>query len=358
MKYRDYVIKRLLLLFPVVLGVSVMTFAISISFADPVYAYLGGGAIHVGAAQRAQIRHQLGLDQPWYIQYLRYVDRVFLHFDWGRSTAFGGQPVLYILSTRFPATIELAITALIIGIAVGIPLGIISAIKQDKVADHVSRLFALSGVSMPVFWFGIMLQVFIVNFNTAFPFIPRLPFHDRYNSVAFGTTYPVHSILFGILPSTGLLTIDSLLSFKFNLFIDAVFHLIPPAIVLSLITMAVLSRMTRMSMVEVLRQDYILLAKSKGLRERVIIYRHAFRNALLPTLTVAGILLAGLLTGAVLTVDVFSWPGIGSVAAQAIILLDIASLQGFVILTAVLYVLSNLAIDLLYGFIDPRIRYD
>ena len=358
MKYRDYVIKRVILLVPVILGVSVLTFAITISYADPVYAYLGGDSLRANAAQKAIVRHRLGLDQPWYIQYLKYIERVFFQFDWGKSTAFGGEPVVKVLADRFPATVELSVAALIIGISVGIPLGIISAIRQDKAADHASRLFALSGVSMPIFWFGIMLQVFIVNIHAVFPFIPRLPYHDRWDSKIYGSAYPVTSLLFGTLPPTGLLTIDSLLSFQFNLFIDALYHLIPPAIVLSLITMAVLSRMTRMSMVEVLRQDYIILAKSKGLKERVILYRHAFRNALLPTLTVSGILLAGLLTGAVLTEDVFSWPGIGSVAAQAILLLDISNLQGFVMLTAFNYVICNLAIDLLYGFIDPRIRYD
>lgn len=355
MKYRDYIIKRLLLLFPVMFGVSVFTFAISITVSDPVFAYLGGGAQKVTAAQRKAIAHLLGLDQPWYVQYIIYLQRVFLHFDWGYSTSFGFTPVLTLLSTRFPATVELAITALIIAIAVGIPLGIISAIRQDKPADHVSRIFALLGVSMPVFWFGIMLQVFLVGLNTSFPFLPTFPIHNRYNTILY---VPPTRILFGILPATGFLTIDTLLSFQFNFFIDVLMHLFPPALVLSLILMAVLSRMTRMSMIEVMRQDYILLAKSKGLKERVIIYRHAFRNALLPTLTIAGLLLAGLLTGAVLTEDVFSWPGIGSVAAAAITRLDVNALQGFVILTAILYVLSNLLIDLLYGYIDPRIRFD
>jgi peptide/nickel transport system permease protein len=211
---------------------------------------------------------------------------------------------------------------------------------------------------MPIFWFGIMLQVFISTMNNSFTFLPNLPYHERVNSLVFGPTQMPKSILFGALPPTGFFTIDSLLSFKFNLFIDVIAHLISPAFVLSLGLMAILSRMTRMAMVEVLRQDYILLAKSKGLRERIILYRHAFRNALLPTLTVAGLALAGLLTGAVLTETVFDWPGIGTVAANAILRLDLAALQGFVILTAILYVLSNLAVDLLYGFIDPRIRYD
>ena len=355
MKYRDYVIKRLILLIPVILGVSVLTYSLSYSVADPVFSYLGGAAEKISRAQRENYAHLLGLDQPWYIQYLKYIYRIFFQGDWGRSNTLSHEPVLKVLGTRFPATVELAIVALIIGIGFGIPLGIISAIRQDKAADHVARIFALTGVSMPIFWFGILLQIFISNLNASFPFLPTIPYQGRYNTITY--TAP-KTILFGLLPSTGFLTIDTTLNFKFNFLTDVLLHLIPPAIVLSLGTMAILSRMTRMSMVEVLRQDYILLAKSKGLRERVILYRHAFRNALLPTLTIAGLALAGLLTGAVLTEEVFSWPGIGYVAANAIINLDLAALQGFVILTAIIYVLSNLLIDLFYGLIDPRIRYD
>lgn len=353
MKYRDYVIKRLLLLFPVVFGVSLLTFAISISVADPVLAYLGQNATKIPADTRAKIAHRLGFDQPWWVQYLKYMERL-LNGDWGFSTSSKG-PVLPLLASHFPATVELALTAVVIGVSIGIPLGIISAIRQDKAADHVSRIFALTGVSIPVFWFGLMLQVFLYTLNASFPFLPILPRQFRITSPPYSAPT---TILFGTLPATGLLLVDTLLSGQFSMFVDVFMHLIPPGITLSLGLMAILSRMTRMSMVEVLRQDYILLAKSKGLRERVIIYKHAFRNALLPTLTVAGIALAGLLTGAVLTEDVFAWPGIGQIAGKALINLDIGSLQGVVILTAVLYVISNLAIDLLYGFIDPRIRYD
>lgn len=353
MKYRDYVIKRLLLLVPVVFGVSLLTFAISISVADPVLAYLGQNGAKIPPKEREAIAHRLGLDQAWYIQYVKYVQRM-LSGDWGYSTSAKG-PVLPLLETHFPATVELGLTALIIGVSFGIPLGIISAVRQDKPADHISRIFALTGVSIPVFWFGLMLQVLLFQLNASFPFLPQLPRQFRISNPPF--TKPT-TILFGMLPATGLLTIDSLLNFKFNLFVNVIFHLLPPGVTLSLGLMAILSRMTRMSMVEVMRQDFILLAKSKGLRERVIIYKHAFRNAMLPTLTIAGIALAGLLTGAVLTEDVFAWPGIGQIAGNALISLDIASLQGFVILTAVLYVLSNLVIDLLYGFLDPRIRYD
>jgi len=355
LKYRDYVIKRIILLVPVIFGVSILTYALSYTVANPVYSYLGTSATKLSQAKIAEITKTLGLDKPWYIQYLRYVERIFLKGDWGRSNSVSKQPILQLLAIRFPATVELGIMAMVIGVSLGIPLGIISAIRQDRAADHVARIFALSGVSMPIFWFGILLQIFISNLNHSFAFLPNLPYAGRYDITKFT---PPTKILFGMLPATGFFTVDSLLSFRFNFFVDVILHLIPPAIVLSLGAMAILSRMTRMSMVEVLRQDYILLAKSKGLRERVILYRHAFRNAILPTLTIAGLALAGLLTGAVLTEDVFSWPGIGLIAAQSIISLDLAALQGFVILTAFVYVISNLLIDLFYGLIDPRIRYD
>lgn len=355
MKYRDYVIKRLLLLIPVIFGVSILTYALSYTVENPVYSYLGTSVTKLSKPKIAEITNTLGLKEPWYIQYLKYVQRIFLKGDWGVSNVNANQPILQLLSYRFPATVELAIMAMFIGVIVGIPLGIISAIRQNKSADHVARVFALSGVSMPIFWFGILLQIFISDLNNTFSFLPNLPYSGRYDITKFT---PPTKILFGLLPATGFYTIDGLLSFHFFFLLDVILHLIPPAIVLSLSVIAILSRMTRMSMVEVLRQDYILLAKSKGLNERVILYRHAFRNAILPTLTIAGLALAGLLTGAVLTEDVFNWPGIGLTAAQSIINLDLAALQGFVILTAFIYVISNLLIDLFYGLIDPRIRYD
>jgi peptide/nickel transport system permease protein len=358
LKFRDYVVKRLLLLIPVIIGVSLLSYVLAFHVGDPIASYVGTRQDRLSQADIDRYRHSLGLDGEWYEAYFRYVGRL-LQGDWGVSPTFLKQPVLKILQDRFPATVELAIASVIIALLAGIPLGIISAVKQDKFADHLSRLFALSGVSIPIFWLALMMQVAVVMFNNAFPFLPPIPYYERYNvSHYFKFGYPPTTILGGTLPATGFLMIDGLLNLDFNFFLDSVAHLLLPSLALSWAAMAVLQRMTRMSMVETLRQDYILLAKSKGLKERTIIYRHALRNAIIPTLTVAGLVLAGLLGGAVLTETVFDWPGIGSVAAQAVFNLDLSTIQGFVILSAIIYVSSNLIVDLLYAFIDPRIRFD
>ncbi len=354
MKLRDYILKRLILLIPVMFGVSFFTFFLSYYVGDPITSYLGQNAERFTPQQVERYKKLLGLDKPWWEQYIRYVSRL-LQGDWGTSVTEQSKPVLSVIAERFPATAELAIAAMILALLVGIPLGIISAIRKDKPIDHFSRIMALSGVSIPVFWLGLIVQLIIFNINISgiLPFyIPR---HFRYDSIRYDLP---DRILFGLFPATNFILIDSLLTFDLGLFWDALAHLLLPAFVLSWIQIAIITRMTRMAMLETLRQDFILLAKAKGLRERVIIYRHALRNAIIPTLTIAGLALAGLLTGAVLTETVFDWPGLGSWVVDAIASLDQASIQGFVLLASVIYVLSNLAVDILYAFIDPRIRYD
>jgi peptide/nickel transport system permease protein len=355
MKFRDYVIKRLLLLIPVLFGVTILTYVLSFSVGDPIASYVGARQDRLTPEFLQRYREQLGLNEPIWIQYLKYVERLF-RGDWGYSPTFAKRPVLEILRDRFPATVELAIFATVIALSIGIPLGIVSAVRQDKLPDHLSRIFALSGVSIPIFWLALMLQVLVITINQTFPFLPEIPYYERYNVNKYITT--PKTTLFGTIPATGFLILDSFFAPNLDLFIDAVAHVMLPSFVLSWATMAILQRMTRMSMVETLRQDYILLAKSKGLRERVIIYKHALRNAIIPTLTVAGLALAGLLGGAVLTETIFSWPGIGFVAARAVLGLDLAAIQGFTILSAIIYVVSNLVVDILYAYIDPRIRFD
>lgn len=370
MKYKEYVIKRLILLIPVMFGVSLLSFVLSNAVGDPIASYVGQSDDKISPERMEVLRVQLGLDQPWYVQYSRYLGRLF-QGDLGESASYNPPlPVLEVIVIRFPATAELSVFSLIIAILVGIPLGIISAIKKDKVPDHMSRIAALSGVSMPIFWLGLMLQVLLFNVNGILENSDigfQFPYHERWTR----NDYPQPtSILFGMVPASGFMLLDSILflptdtplfdsvSTSFLMFIDVLLHLFPPAFCLSWLQMALFTRMTRMSMLETMRQDYILLAKSKGLTERIIIYRHALRNAIIPTLTVAGLSLAGLLTGTVLTETVFSWPGLGRWAVNAVANLDLAAIQGFVLVAAVLYVLSNLGVDLLYGFIDPRIRYD
>ena len=294
----------------------------------------------------AGIRLRYGLDEPEIVQYFIYLTNLFKG-DWGLSTSIGAdQPVLTVLARLFPATIELAIIAMILAVILGIPLGIISATKKDKVADHVTRVFALTGVSMPIFWFGLMLK-YVLFYQLSIHDLPNLPGGDRYNIRRFTYT-----------PTTGFLLFDSLLiEHDMYLFVDAVVHLIMPAFCLGYITLAIITRMMRSSMLEVIKEDYITLAKSKGLTERIVIYRHALRNALIPTVTVIGLAFGGLMTGAVLTETIFNWPGLGRWAVRAILNSDMAAINGFTLLVAFIFVTANLIVDLIYGILDPRIRF-
>lgn len=356
-KLSEYILKRLILLIPVLFGVSIVTFVLSDSVGDPVAAYVGQSIDKVPPERLESLRLQLGLDKPILERFWIYLTRL-LQGDWGRSPTLQNRPVLDIIADRFPASAELAIYSMLLAIVIGVPLGIISAIKKDKAADQVSRLTALSGVSMPIFWLGLMVQIILFNFNVFMdsnnlPF--NIPFHERLTLNLY--TAPT-TILNGSLPATGFLLIDSLLNFNLVLFFDAFLHIFAPSFCLAWIQMAIMTRMTRMAMLETMKKDYILLAKSKGLTQRVIIYRHALRNAIIPTLTVAGLALAGLMTGAVLTETVFDWPGLGWWAVASVAVLDSAAIQGFVIITAIIYVLSNLGVDILYAVVDPRIRFD
>ncbi|MHA1995544.1 MAG: ABC transporter permease [Candidatus Hodarchaeales archaeon] len=357
MKLREYIFKRLILLIPVLFGVSIVTFVLSDSVGDPVAAYIGTALDKTPPERIEQLRVQLGLDKPILDRFWIYLTRL-LQGDWGRSPTLQNQPVLEIIADRFPASAELAVYSMILAIAIGVPLGIISAIKKDKMADQVSRITALSGVSMPIFWLGLMVQIILFNFNV-FMDGANLPFNIPYHERLTLNKYVVpRTILFGNFGATGFLLIDSLLNFDIPLFFDVFLHIFAPSFCLSWVQMAIITRMTRMAMLETMKKDFILLARSKGLTERVIIYRHALRNAIIPTLTVAGLALAGLMTGAVLTETVFDWPGLGWWAVESVSVLDTAAIQGFVIITALIYVLSNLAVDILYAVVDPRIRFD
>jgi len=227
-----------------------------------------------------------------------------------------------------------------IAVLTGIPLGIISATHRDRPLDHASRVFSLAGVSMPIFWLGLIL-LYLFYFV-----IPIFPSGGRLD---IGTSPP---------PTlTGLYTIDSLLAGDLETFGEAVWHLILPAITLSFASLAIITRMMRSSMLEVLNQDYIRTARSKGLTERTVNFRHAMKNAMIPTMTIIGLSFGALLSGTVLTEIIFRWPGLGRFSVQAILYLDHAAIMGFVLLIAVIYVFANLIVDLLYSFFDPRIRY-
>jgi ABC-type dipeptide/oligopeptide/nickel transport system permease component len=336
MKLRDFVLRRIILAIPVVFGVLTITWFLSYIVGDPLAMYVTERTPD-SAIPGIIIRR--GLNQPPVVQYFLYLQSV--------STSTGAdQPVLSVLAAKFPATIELAIVAMLFAVILGIPLGIISATKKDKVPDHVTRIFALTGVSMPIFWFGLMLK-YVLFYQFSVWELPHLPGGDRYNSRAFSWT-----------PTTGFLLIDSLI-FDHNpyLFVDAIVHLIMPGFCLGYITLAIIARMMRSSMLEVIKEDYITLAKSKGLSDRVVIYKHALRNALIPTVTVIGLAFGGLITGAVLTETIFNWPGLGRWATRAILNSDMAAINGFTLLVAFIFVIANFIVDMIYGVLDPRIRF-
>ena len=331
-----YAIKRFLTIVPVLVGVSVLVFAfVHLIPGDPAATMLGERA----TPERVKdIRDQLGLDKPLYAQYAIYVGRI-LRGNLGTSI-LRGDPVLRDLLRRFPATIELAVTAILIAILVGIPAGIVSAVWRNSVLDGCSRILALTGVSMPIFWLGLMLAwvfgVILGWFPTGF----RL-----------GTDVSLTAV-------THFNLLDSLITGNGAALVASLRHLVLPAVALSTIPMAVITRMTRASLLEVLSQDYIRTAEAKGLPRRAVILRHAMRNALLPVMTVTGLQVGRLLAGAILTETIFSWPGIGLWIYEAIQARDYPIVQGATLFIATIFVMVNLITDVLYATVDPRIKYD
>ncbi len=331
-----YAIKRFLTIVPVLVGVSIIVFGfIHLIPGDPAVAMLGERAT---PERVKEIRAQLGLEQPLHIQYFIYIGKI-LRGDLGTSI-LRGDPVLRDLVRRFPATVELAFSAIIIAVLVGIPAGIVSAVWRNSFFDGCSRILALTGVSMPIFWLGLMLAwvfgVLLGWFPTGF----RL-----------GTSITLE-------PVTHFNLLDSLITGNGAAFAASARHLVLPAVALSTIPMAVITRMTRASLLEVLSQDYIRTAESKGLPQRAVVLRHAMRNALLPVMTVTGLQVGRLLSGAILTETIFSWPGIGLWIYEAIQARDYPIVQGATLFIATIFVTVNLLTDCLYAAADPRIKYD
>jgi peptide/nickel transport system permease protein len=312
----NYILRRLLLAIPVLLGASFLVF-ISIRFipGDPAVALAGELAT---PEYVALVREQMGLDEPLLIQYGIYLQLI-LKGDWGRSVRTR-VPVTELIMERLPNTLQLAVLSLLIAAAIGIPIGVVSATRANSWIDTGSMVFALLGVSMPIFWLGLMLMIF---------FSVQLPNW-------LGLSQPV-------LPPTGIGTWK---------------HLVMPTLALSANSMAIQARMTRATMLEVLRADYIRAARAKGVREQTVIYKHALRNALVPIVTIIGLQFGTLLGGAVLTETVFAWPGIGRLLIESISLRDYPVIQGTVLLIAGGFVLVNLLVDITYAYLNPRIRYD
>ena len=285
------------------------------------------------------LRLKMGLDKPIYEQFFVYFSDL-LHGDFGMSITTR-RPVLDDLMRFFPATLELTIASMILSVAVGIPLGIVSATRHNKIPDHVSRIFSLTGVATPVFWSGLMVLLVFYYILGLVPGPGRLD---------VGVPMPRQI--------TGLLVLDSILAGNLQAFVNSIGHLILPTAVLAFSTMGMIVRMVRSSMLEVLREDYIVMARSKGLPERTVVYRHAFKNALIPTITLTGLIFGSLLSGTVLVETIFSWPGIGRYAVTAITYLDFAAVMGYTLIVTLVYIVVNLCVDVLYAIVDPRIRLE
>lgn len=334
MKILEFSLKRFLFLIPVLVGVTLLTFAVShVMPSNPAAVALGP---HATEETITAFNQRWGLDQPLYIQYFRYVKRL-LTGDLGTSMQ-SLRPVSTDLLAYFPATLELTLSSLFFCLIIGIPIGVVSAVRKDKLIDHFSRIFSLIGVSIPVFWLGLlMLLVLYFQFDW-FPGGGRLS----------ATTSPPPSI-------TGLYTIDSLLDGDWAKFKESVLHLILPMTCLGFAVTGVISRMTRSSMINVLQEQYMKTAAAKGLSFYKVIYLHALKNAILPVITISGVLFGQLLAGAVLTETVFAWPGMGLYIVRSILHFDFQPIMGFTVLVAIVYVLINFIVDILYVIIDPRI---
>ncbi len=330
-----YIVKRILMLIPVLIGVSIIVFLIMRVFSpDPAPIVLGQ---HATVETVERWREANGLNSPIYIQYFNFIKGA-VTGDLGTSY-YTKTPVVKEIFSRFPATIELAIAAIIFASILGILIGTISAVKKNSIFDHSGMILALIGVSMPIFWLGILL---IILFSGIFHILPSGSRIDPLLQPYGGT---------------GFYLIDTLASGDMEAFLDALKHLVLPALALGMYSMAIITRMTRSSMLETMNQDYIRTAKAKGIRESKVIFNHGLRNAMIPVTTVIGLQLGSLLGGAVLTETVFSWPGIGHYTVECILKSDFPVVQGIVLLIACIFVLINLVVDVIYAFLDPRIKY-
>jgi ABC-type dipeptide/oligopeptide/nickel transport system permease component len=331
-----YFIKRLVLTIPTLLGVSVIVFLlIHMIPGDPLDVMLGD---RVNEAARIAFAERLGLDQPLYIQYWRWFSNA-ITGDFGTSIRSNEEVISEILS-RLPATIELTVVALIIAVVFGIFFGVTSARYRNSILDQSMIGFSLLGVSVPIFWLGMMMIFLFAVILGWLPVSGRIP---------MGITLP---------GGTGLYLLDTLVAGKVNLFREALRHLIMPATALATVSLALITRITRSSMLDVLSEDYVRTARAKGLSNRKVIYKHALKNAMIPVVTVVGLQFAKLMGGAILTETVFSWPGIGRLLITAISYRDYPMVQGIVFFVAFAFILINILIDLLYAYLDPRIRYE
>ncbi|MFP4066992.1 MAG: ABC transporter permease [Spirochaetaceae bacterium] len=330
-----YFLKRILIAVPTLVGVSILVFLlVHIVPGDPIDVMLGPRATE---ETRQTLEARLGLDQPLPVRYWNWATDV-ARGDWGRSIR-SREPVMDQILRRLPATLELSVTALVIAFVIGIVFGVTAARRRNTAVDHAAVGFSLVGVSVPVFWLGLMLM-FLFSVVLGW-----LPVSGRIMSGA------------RIARVTGFYLIDTLLGGSPRLFVNALRHLILPAASLATISFALITRITRSSMLDVLHEDYIRTARAKGLSARSVVYKHALKNAMIPVVTVTGLQLGMLIGGSILTETVFSWPGIGRLVIQAINNRDYPMVQGVVLFISGAFIVINIVVDAIYAILDPRIRY-
>ena len=332
-----YIARRLLSLLPVLLGITLLVFLfLHLIPGDPALVMVGERAT---PQQVEALRERLGLNEPLPVQYLKFLGGL-LRLDLGNSI-ISGIPVAQEIRNRWPASFELAVASMLFAVMISVPAGIIAAVRKDKWADNAAMSVSLIGVSMPVYWLGLLLIYLFAVFLGWLPPSGRIGVDQG----------------FAFQPITGFFVLDAILQLNFVALGDVLSHLVLPAIALGTIPLAIIARITRSAMLEVLSQDYIRTARAKGLVERWVILKHALKNALLPVITIIGLQFGTLLSGAILTETIFSWPGIGSWIYQGILARDYPVVQGGVVFVSVTFVLVNLLVDLSYAFFDPRIQY-
>jgi len=330
-----FLVRRLLFFALVVLGAIAVVFLLArVIPADPARAALGPDA---SASEVAQYRREMGLDRPLTVQFVRYLTGL-ARGDLGTSIVTHNR-VAEDLGTAVPATVELMGLSIVLSLAGGVALGVVSAVRRGRPIDHFSRVFSILGMSLPVFWFGLVLQLVFYRDLSWFPAGGRLP----------PTLTPPLAV-------TGLYTVDAMLAGQWGVFVQAVRSLVLPAVTLSTINVATVARITRASLLEVLRQDYVRTARAKGVGERVVIYHHALRNAMIPVVTVFGLRVGVMFGGAVLTESIFDWPGVGRYAFYGLRQLDLPVVLAFVIYATTAYAAVNMLVDASYSALDPRIR--
>ncbi|MCD6256972.1 ABC transporter permease [Candidatus Aerophobetes bacterium] len=330
-----YIVRRVLLAIPMIFILLSIVFLIMRVAGDPVSAILGG---HAPQEQIEQIKQQLGLNKPIIFQFFGYIGQL-LRGNLGRSLIWGQRPVVNEIWDHFPATLELSISAFLISIIIGIFTGTVAATHRNRFLDHTFRLYGIITYGLFIPWIGIMLQLLFGVYLGLLPIGGRI-----------GTLMEPKSI-------TGLYVLDSLLTLNFDSLVSAIKHLILPSVTLGVYLSGIYTRLTRTHLMETLEKDFIKAARARGLSERAVIYKHGLKNAFIPILTMMGLQFALLLVGAVLTEITFSWPGMGTLLFERITYRDFTTVQGIIVFFALIVVTVNLLVDIIYAYIDPRIRY-